>query len=308
MAAHAFLRWIKPKHDWGFYSELPQTLKKPVTYRSLLVFLDQDQLCVARTEVAIQLAMVLDCHLVGVAPTGFVDLPLTSKADPTLAKLSAMASSALLGQAQQATERFREQCQAAGVKSFDAVIDESDQAQSLVRHAHCSDLTVLTQADPRTPDHRAAQALVEQVVLYGARPTLILPYAGRFAKVGGNALVAWDDSREAARALSDALPLLRLAERVQVISWSEGSSDIKTLRPRLAALNQWLKRQGVSADLRVETSDIGIADTMLSRAADLSADLIVMGAYGHARWTERVLGGATRGLLTSMTVPVLMSH
>ena len=279
-----------------------------MTYRSLLVFLDQDPLCAARTQIAIQLARVFDCHLVGVAPTGLVDLPWSQQVDPSLEKLSAMAWSALRGHAEQATERFRRECRAAGVKSVEAVTDESDKARSLVRHAHCSDLTVMTQADPAAPGHRVVQALVEQVVLYSARPTLILPYAGRFATVGSNVLVAWDDSREAARALSDALPLLRLAKRVQVLSWSEGGTDDQTLRPRLDALNQWLKWQGVSADLRVETTDIGIADAMLSRAADLSADLIVMGAYGHARWTERVLGGATRGLLATMTVPVLMSH
>ena len=279
-----------------------------MTYRSLLVFLDQDPLCAARTQVAIQLAKALDCHLIGVAPTGLIDLPVSQQMDPSLEKLSATAWSALRGHAEQAAERFRQQCRAAGVKSVEAVTDESDKARSLVRHAHCSDLTVMTQADPNAPGHRVAQALVEQVVLYGARPTLILPYAGRFATLGSNVLVAWDDSREAARALSDALPLLRLAKRVQVLSWSEGGTDDKTLRPRLDALSQWLKWQGVLADLRVETTDIGIADAMLSRAADLSADLIVMGAYGHARWTERVLGGATRGLLATMTVPVLMSH
>ena len=279
-----------------------------MTYRSLLVFLDQDPLCAARTQVAIQLAKVLDCHLIGVAPTGLIDLPVSQQMDPALEKLSAMAWSALRGQAEQASERFRQQCRAAGVKSVEAVTDESDKARSLVRHAHCSDLTVLTQADPNAPGHRFAQALVEQVVLYSARPTLVLPYAGRVATLGSNVLVAWDDSREAARALSDALPLLRLAKRVQVLSWSEGGTDDKTLRPRLDALNQWLKWHGISADLSVETTDIGIDDAMLSRAADLSTDLIVMGAYGHARWTERVFGGATRGLLATMTVPVLMSH
>ena len=279
-----------------------------MTYRSLLVFLDQDPLCAARTQVAIQLAKVLDCHLIGVAPTGLIDLPVSQQINPALEKLSAMAWSALRGQAEQASERFRQQCRAAGVKSVEAVTDESDKARSLVRHAHCSDLTVLTQADPNAPGHRFAQALVEQVVLYSARPTLVLPYAGRVATLGSNVLVAWDDSREAARALSDALPLLRLAKRVQVLSWSEGGTDDKTLRPRLDALNQWLKWHGISADLSVETTDIGIDDAMLSRAADLSTDLIVMGAYGHARWTERVFGGATRGLLATMTVPVLMSH
>ena len=122
-------------------------------------------------------------------------------------------------------------------------------------------------------------------------------------------MVAWNDSRGSARAVSDALPLLRLAKRVVVISWNEaGAIENKTLGPRLEALHRWLMWQGVSADVSVETTGIGIAEAMLSRAADLGADLIVMGAYGHARWAERVLGGATRGLLTSMTIPVLMSH
>jgi len=280
-----------------------------MTYRSLLVYLDHDPLCTTRTEVAMRLAKVLDCHLVGVAPTGLIDLPATAEVATPLAEYAALAWDVLRSQAERATDRFRDKCRAAGVKSFETVVDEADKAPSLVRHAHCSDLTVLTQADPSAPGYRAAQELVEQVVLHSARPTLILPYAGPFDSVGTNVMVAWDDSREAARALSDALPLLRLAQRVQVISWNEaGAGDDKTLRPRLDALHQWLMWQGVPADVRVETTDIGIADAMLSRAADLNADLIVMGAYGHARWAERVLGGATRGLLASMTVPVLMSH
>jgi nucleotide-binding universal stress UspA family protein len=167
----------------------------------------------------------------------------------------------------------------------------------------------MTQADPRAAGHRAAQDIVEQVLLYSARPTIVLPYAGTLDTISTNVMVAWDDSREAARAVSDALPLLRIAKRVQVVSWNEstGSSDTM-LRPRLDALHRWLMWQGVTAEIHVETTDIGIAEAMLSRAADIGADLIVMGAYGHARWAERVLGGATRGLLTSMTVPVLMSH
>ena len=280
-----------------------------MTYRSLLVLLDQDPLCAARSQAAMRLAKVLDCHLVGVAPTGLIDLPVSPDAAASLAEFAALAWDTLRDQAERAADRFRDECRAAGVKSFEAVVDESDKATSLVRHAHCSDLSVLTQADPAATGHRLAQDLVEQVVLHSARPTLILPYAGRFDTIGSNVMVAWDDSREAARALSDALPLLRLAQRIQVVSWNEaGASDDPTLRPRLDALHQWLMWQGVSADVCSETTGIDIADAMLSRAADLNTDLIVMGAYGHARWTERVLGGATRGLLASMTVPVLMSH
>lgn len=212
-------------------------------------------------------------------------------------------------QAKLAAQSFRQVCRALSVTSYEAVVDEADKAPSPVRHAHCGDLTVLSQADPGTPGHYLDRALVEPVVLYSARPALILPYAGRLDTLGSHAMVAWDDSREAARALSDALPLLRLAKQVHVITWNEaGSDDDMGLRPRLDALSRWLMWQGVSADMRVEKTRIDIADTMLSRAADMTVDLIAMGAYGHSRWTERILGGATRGLLATKTVPVLMSH
>jgi nucleotide-binding universal stress UspA family protein len=122
-------------------------------------------------------------------------------------------------------------------------------------------------------------------------------------------MVAWNDSREAARALSDALPLLQRASRVEVTAWVEANTgENKAVRTQLGALQQWLMWHGVAAKIQVETLGTGITEAILSSAADSNADLIVMGAYGHARWTERVLGGATRGLLDSMTVPVLMSH
>jgi nucleotide-binding universal stress UspA family protein len=280
-----------------------------MTYRSLLVFLDGDRHSAARTRAAIGLAKRLDCHLAGVAPTGLIDFPSAPEAAAALGDFAALAWDALRDQTEHVADAFRDACHAAGLKSFEAVVDECDKAQSLVRHAHCSDLTVVSQADPSAPDFRVTQDLVEQLVLYSARPTLIIPYVGHSGTIGTSAMVAWDDSREAARAVSDALPLLRLAQQVQVVSWNEGGSvEDKTLRARLDALRQWLLWQGVSAEVRSETSSADVADALLSRAADANADLIVMGAYGHARWAERVLGGATRGLLGAMTVPVLMSH
>ena len=136
-----------------------------MTYRSLLVLLDQGPLCAVRSQAAMRLAKVLDCHLVGVAPTGLIDLPVSAQAAASLADFAALAWDTLRDQAERATDRFRDECRAAGVKSSEAVVDESDKAPSLVRHAHCSDLTVLTQADPTAPRHRWAQDLVEQVVL-----------------------------------------------------------------------------------------------------------------------------------------------
>ncbi|HJV60755.1 MAG TPA: universal stress protein [Albitalea sp.] len=278
-------------------------------YRSMLVHLDSDPLCASRTRLAIAFAKERDCHLVGLAPTGLVDLPAVPGSASSLADYAALAWDTLRDTAESVTERFREDCRAAGVKSFEALIDEAEVAASLVSHAHCCDITLLSQASPQPQRQRIAQALVEDVVLRSARPTLVVPHAGRFETFGRSVMVAWDDSREAARALADALPLLVHAKRVQVVTWNEaGTRSDDTLRPRLDAVHRWLMWHGVSADMRIETTDIGIAEAMLSRAADFGADLIVMGAYGHARWAERVLGGATRGLLAAMTVPVLMSH
>jgi nucleotide-binding universal stress UspA family protein len=280
-----------------------------VTYRSLLVALDQDPLCDARVQVAARLAIELDCHLVGVAPTGLLELPATPGAAATLAEFAAVAWDTLRQEADRAAARFKETCRAVGLRSFESVVDESEPAASLVRHAHCSDLTVLTQVRPTGPGQRVARQRVEDVVLHSARPTLVLPYAGAVHTLGTHAMVAWDDSREAARAVADALPLLRRAARVQVVCWNERGADVdQSLPARLEALERWLMWHGVASEVRVETTEIDVSDAMLSRAADLGADLLVMGAYGHARLRERVLGGATRGLLDAMTVPVLMSH
>ena len=282
-----------------------------MVYHSLLVLLDQGPQCSARSQAAMRLAKALDCHLQGVAPVDLRNDPVSAQ-DTTLLSDRSVQGDTPQHKAEQAAERFRKECQAEGVKSFDAVIDESDKASSFVRHAHCNDLTILTKADPDAPDHRATQDFLEHVVLHSARPTLILPYAGRFdtiGTIGTNVLVAWNDSREAARALSDALPLLRLARHVHVVMWNEGGGDgEQSERLRLVALHQWLTRHGVSADVDVQATEIGIVGPMLTRATDLKTDLIVMGAYGHRPSIAQLLGGTTRGFLAEIAVPVLMSH
>ncbi|MCU7372159.1 universal stress protein [Paucibacter sp. O1-1] len=278
-----------------------------MSYRSLLVHLDQTPQCTERSRQAIALAQRMECHLVGLAPTGLLNFPVVPEAGAALAEFNTMAWELLQQQADQAAALFRAACAAAGLRSCEVIVDPADTASSLVRHAHCSDLLLMSQPDPDRPGHTQARAVLEQVLLHSARPTLLLPYAASFKTLGQRALVAWDDSREAARALNDALPLLRQAQSVQLLSWRESLED-EDLRPRLAALQQWLAWQGVAAEAREERSEIGVAEALLSRATDQDADLIVMGAYGHSRWTELVLGGATRGLLDAMTVPVLMSH
>ena len=309
-AAAANLRKIKLNRDKRPNNRLPLS-ETAMTYRSLLVLLDQGPQRAARSQAAIRLALALDCHLMGVAPIG---TPGLAESVAPLSKFAPSQGDTLHDQVTQTTNRFRDECQAAGVRSFEALIDESDAASSLVHYAHCNDLTILTKADPAAPDHCVTQKLVDQVVLHSARPTLILPFAGRFdtiGSIGTHVMVAWDDSREAARALSDALPFLRLAKHVQIVSWSEaGATADQVLRSRFEELRQWLIRHGVSADVSAEMMEIdaGVVDAMLLRAADLKIDLIVMGGYGHTRSKAHTLDGTTSGLLAAITVPVLLSH
>jgi nucleotide-binding universal stress UspA family protein len=190
-------------------------------------------------------------------------------------------------------------------------------------HARYADLTVIGQSNPRKPSP-ASSGLVEAVLLGSGRPLIVVPYAGRFAAIGRTVMVAWNASREAARALNDAMPILEQADKVIVLAVNPGRSggdDEPPPTPRVvfgiggegawpaADIAHHLARHGVKAEASYTISDaIDIGNAILSRAADLGADLIVMGGYGHSRARELILGGATRTILESMTVPILLSH
>ncbi len=281
-----------------------------MSYRSILLFLDQDPVCERRTQYAIELARAHEAHIIGLAATDVAKLPLAVDGAASLIDYADIAWRAMRSQAETAARMFTEVCEKNDFASFETLIDESAPAASLVRRAPMADLVIVGQADPSAPDAGRATAIVEEVVLYSPRPTLVIPYAGKFEGGGRTVLAAWNGSREAARALSDALPMMRRAERVHLVNWYEGIDEAsEERRLDLDEARLWLARHGIAAVSHSERMvDLGIADAMLSRVADLGADLIVMGAYGHARWRERVFGGATRGLMASMTVPVLMSH
>lgn len=280
-----------------------------MSYRSLLVLLDHEPSCEARTATAARLAMTLGAHLIGLAPTDLLDLPVAPPAASSLNACAALVWDALRDQAEGAADRFGDQCHAAGLRSFEAIVDEAAKAESVRRHARYCDLVILSQADPDAPDRAAAGSLVDRVVLQGARPSLVLPHKLRSATLGQRVLLAWNGSREAARAASDAMPILQRAERVEAVTWQELPVAKGTHAEReLEALQAWLARHGVSASVRVERVTRPAGECLAASAVDSDADLIVMGAYGHGRLLETVLGGATRQVLRHTSVPVLMSH
>ena len=151
------------------------------------------------------------------------------------------------------------------------------------------------------------QIFPERLVLAAGRPVLILPSAGRFPNIGARILVAWDASREATRAVTDAIPMLRLANTVHVMTVNPKHGEHGHVAG--ADIGFYLARHGVRVEIKTDHgAEIDVGNELLSRAADLDVDLIVMGGYGHSRLKEWVLGGATRTILESMTAPILMSH
>jgi nucleotide-binding universal stress UspA family protein len=175
--------------------------------------------------------------------------------------------------------------------------------------ARYADLVVLGQLDREDAQAQVNSPRPEDIALSVGRPVLVIPYVGSYGPIGQRILVGWDASREATRAVNDAMPFLSTASEVRVLTIDpvtdrEEHGDIPG-----ADIAVHLARHGVNA--RVEKSvsgDVSIGEVLLSRASDLGADLLVMGAYGHSRVRELVLGGVTRTVLESMTLPVLMSH
>ena len=167
------------------------------------------------------------------------------------------------------------------------------------------DLSVVAQGEP-------AKIAPEEVIVEGAlfgsgRPVVVVPYIQKGGIKFERALVAWDASRSAARAVADAMPFLAKAQAIDVVIVA--SEQPKSDEVPGADIGHHLARHGLKVEVkRIVATDTDVANTLLSHAADTAAELMVMGGYGHSRLREFVLGGATRGILSAMTIPVLMSH
>jgi len=203
-------------------------------------------------------------------------------------------------------QRYREAVRPNGAEA-DWHLFAAGEAADLVSLAKTFDLVVYGQS---SSDYRAPAGFrPEDIVTACARPTLVVPYAGNGEMIGRRVLIAWDGTREATRALHDALPLLGKAEAVTVVTVRAREASFERDPPGLDRIVRHLECHGIRAQTeQALQGDLPVSDVLLSRAADLDADLIVSGAYHHSQFREALLGGVSRELLAHMTVPVLMSH
>ncbi len=283
-------------------------------YPTILVHVDDTARAAERIRLAGQLAGRVKGHLIGAAATGvsrflYHSMP-PEQNDPTLA----LHLDFLRAQARTALAAFGAQCGELGVASSETRVIDDEAGAGISLMGRTADLIVVGQAGPDAKGSPADIAV--HVITHSGRPVLMVPFAGRPASVGRRILVSWDGGREAARALQLALPLLKDADQVSIAVFEVTSDEHKTADALAADPRPWLARHGVTATLAVHAVDHQrrlnrrheVGERLLSVAADMAADLLVMGAYGHSRIRESLLGGVTKTVLEGMTLPVLMAH
>jgi nucleotide-binding universal stress UspA family protein len=278
-----------------------------VEYRTILVHADASVHAPARIHLAARLAQRSGAHLVGAAATG-ISRFVCPGYDGALGTIIAGYLDPVYDQATRMLDRFEQLAHAAGADLLvrRLVSDQPDDA--LARQAAFADLVVLSQDDPRESTSDVVTRLPEYVVLNCARPVLVVPHSRVFEGAGNRVLVAWNGSREATAAVGGALPLMRGAEHVRVAVCEPPSPERMHGADRHADLLAWLGRHRVRAEVQVQHGVQDAGTTLLALAEAMHADLIVMGCYGHTRFRELLLGGASRTVLRAATVPVLMAH
>ncbi|MGN6661678.1 MAG: universal stress protein [Achromobacter mucicolens] len=277
-------------------------------YRRITVHLDHGFDCTRRTALALGLAKRHKAELVGVyassAPPQYYygESVMMSRTLNIMKNLQAQNRGAV-------QNAFLEAAAAADVPAV-VRAGESSPSATVALHGRASDLIIVSQQNRDDVEAAHENEFVEQTLLTAGRPVMVLPSSGDFPVVGERVLLCWDGSREAARALADAAPLLQGASHVVVLTMDEGAATRSVESIPFEDLATYCVAHGIPAPdhVRRDIKGVGVGSTILNAAADYSADLIVMGAYGHSKFREWAMGGATASILKSMTVPIMFSH
>jgi nucleotide-binding universal stress UspA family protein len=281
--------------------------------KDLLVHLDASPESAVRAEIACDLARRHGAHLAGLYVIDLVPI-LALVGNDGMVGTAAMADAAgrlrdiAITDAAKVEAAFRDQLRRVGIDG-EWRLEEDIAAPTVALHARYADLAIVGQVNPDRPSPGSGTDIAAHVLLSSGRPVLVIPYIARFGPLARNVLIGWNGSREAARAINDAIPLIADAQSLTVLAVNPergigGEGDVPAAD---AALH--LARHGLRAEAaHIAATEITDGDALLDYAADRGCDLIVIGGYGHSRMREFVLGGVTRRLLQSMTVPVLMSH
>jgi nucleotide-binding universal stress UspA family protein len=276
-----------------------------MSYKTILIHLDNARSMNMRIQLAIDIAKAENGHLVGVAPadrTGyFFSNPRSAESTiPISAERDESRQHAEL-----AAKKFESRLRQEGELSYEVQVTDQDAYGSIESRVRYCDLVILGQYDNSSLSNPMEASLIRDVLLGGGGPALIVPRDAEAARINGRALIAWNGSTQARRAVHDALPLLQRCEAVTVAIFSPtGQAE----EPG-AQLQNFLARHDVSAELMTQAATYhDVQQILLPTLLDTRSDLLVMGGYGHSPFQQSLLGGVTRTVLHTMPVPVLMSH
>ena len=278
-----------------------------MSLKDLLVVVDDTPAAAVRIDVAAQLAVKHEAHVTALYVVTTANIPNYLDAQiPEAVRAEQRRQAEEL--AAKAAARFDDRMRRFGLTDrSEWRTVRGNPTDVVAMHGRYADLVVVGQVDPRH-DRDMPFVHPEDLVFDCGRPLLVVPYAGTFASVGERVLVGWNASREAARAVGDALPLIAKAQKVLVLAVNPTPGQLGLGDEPGADIARHLSRHGRVQATHVTTDAVEPGDTLLNTIADESVDLLVMGAYGRSRLREQGLGGMTRYVLQHMTVPVLMSH
>lgn len=275
-------------------------------YKTILVHADLSRHAPERLRQAARLAGGHDAHLMGVAATGVSRAVFPRGYQAHAGSLEASYFEPLRDSAAQALDLVDTVARDVGVSQETRLVWDLA-SDALARMARFADLVVVSQYDPDEALTEPGWRIPEYVAITSARPVLVIPCASA-PEPGRHVLVAWNGSRESSAALQAALPLMRRAARVRIVSF-RSPDDADLLDDRWQAdLAAYLARHGVEADIVALDQDIDHGHALLAMAVAEAVDLIVMGCYGHSQFRELFLGGVTRTVLRDTTVPVLIAR
>ena len=278
-------------------------------YKTILLHADASRSAPERLKLAAMLAAQQQAHLICAAMTGISRYVYRQHEQLPHDVIRPDLAQALTARTQQMLEEFGHKAASLGVQSCEQRLVQDDAYGGLVLQSRYADLLILGQADRDDPATGALlQDLPEYVVLNTCRPVLLVPSIGNSSTIGNRVLVGWNGSTQAARAITQALPLLRNASRVVVGVVDPVIGQDQHGEEPGADIALYLARHGVNVEVKCQASEGDAGEALLDMTDRIQADLLVMGAYGHARFREILLGGATRTVLNTMTVPVLLSH
>jgi nucleotide-binding universal stress UspA family protein len=274
--------------------------------KDILVYVGNSKQCEARIDAAVGLASRHGAHIAGLYALSLPEIPSYIRAQIAEEALRHTAE-AVVAAAERMENVFNEKCRLAGVNGEWRRVDGLPYPV-LNLHGRYADVAIVGQRDI-DQDEDPSDELPDHLILTLGRPVLVVPKVGQYPTIGERVLIAWDASRLAARAVNDAMPLLVKAKHVVVLAVNPESGDEGHGEIPSADICLHLARHGVHAEAQhIFAKDMSVGEMIAARTVDEGIDMIVTGAYGHARWRELVLGGVTRYLLNHMPVPVLMSH